>query len=131
MGVRLHYAKVVDREHFLTHGGKIHPGLDNKVVLEAEPGKAAVFLVMRGWGDDNGTFTEQWRIEGSGGGLVHASVPREIHIATDSHVERLSDEVADLEFEYAADDYSLVFVLDELEAARVSFPVELPGAPQL
>ncbi len=123
MNARLMYAKVIDRELFMTRGGKVHPGLQNEVVLQDEPGTAGAFVVMRAWGNHHGTFTEQWRIEGSGGGVIYESIPREIHIATESHVEHLEDEVADLEFQYAADDYTVVFTLDEYEAARVSFPV--------
>lgn len=131
MGARLHYAKVVDRVHFLNQGGRVHPGLESKVLLEDEPGRAAVFLVLRAWGDDHGTFTEQWRIEGPGGRVLYESVPRELHLATTTHVERLEDEVDGLEFEYAADDYNVVFLLDEREVARATFPVEPDGAKQL
>jgi hypothetical protein len=126
MGARLQYAKVIDRETFITSGGRVHPGLENQVVLTDAPGTALSFLVLRGWGDDHGTFTEQWRIVGKGGGLVYESLPREIHLATKEHVERLEDELADLEFEYPADDYNMVFVLDDQEVARVTFPVVLP-----
>jgi hypothetical protein len=125
MGARLHYAKVIDRELFVKDGGRVHPGLDNRVVLEDAPGVAKAFLVLRAWGDDHGTFTEQWRVVGSGGGLVYESLPREIHLATEGHVEKLEDELADLQFEYPADDYSVVFVLDDREVARVTFPVTL------
>lgn len=127
MGVRLHYAKVVDEELFYKRGGKVHPGLENKVLLEEEPGRAATFLLLRAWGDNHGTFTEQWRIEGSGGGLIYESLPREVHIATPSHLERLSDELSDVNFEYAADDYSVLFLLDEREVARATFSVEVSG----
>ena len=124
MGARLQYAKVVDREVFISSGGRVHPGLENEVLLlEDAPGPAAAFLVLRGWADDHGTFTEQWRIVGSGGGLVYESLPREIHLASEGHVERLEDELADLEFEYTADDYNLLFLLDDREVARVTFPV--------
>ena len=127
MGARLQYAKVVDRELFFTRGGKLHPGLENCVVLDDAPGQAGAFLVMRGWTDDHGTFTEQWRIETPGGRVVYESLPRELHLATVSHVEKLEDEVADLDFEYAADDYNVVFVLDDSIAARVTFPVQAPS----
>ena len=126
MGARLQYAKVVDREIFITSGGRVHPGLENEVVLTDAPGPALAFLVLRGWGEDHGTFTEQWKIVGTGGGLVYESLPREIHLATKEHVERLEDELADIEFEYAADDYNVVFLLDDREVARVTFPVVLP-----
>lgn len=132
MGARLYYAKVVDRELFYTRGARIHPGLPNEVVLLDEPGPAGAFLVMRGWGDDHGTFTEQWRIEGPAGGVVYQSAPRELHLATRTHLERLEDEIADLEFDYAADDYNVVFTLDDHEVARVRFSVDhrdRAGAP--
>ncbi|MDQ5816420.1 MAG: hypothetical protein M3516_09040 [Actinomycetota bacterium] len=127
MGARLQYAKVIDRVLFIDQGGRIHPGLQSKVLLQDEPGEAAAFLVMRGWGDDHGTFTEQWRLEGKGGGVLYESVPRELHLATKAHVERLEDEVDGLRFEYAADDYSVVFLLDEQEVARTNFRVEPDG----
>ena len=38
-------------------------------------------------------------------------------------MERLEDEVADLEFQFASDDYNVVFNLDEMEVAHVTFPV--------
>ena len=123
MGARLQYAKVIDRERFLTKGGRIHPGLDNEVLLLDEPGKSAVFLVMRAWADDHGTFTEQWRIVSPGGSTLYESAPRELHMATEQHVEKLEDEVVDLEFQFAADDYMVVFTIDDMEVARVKFPV--------
>ena len=123
MGARLHYAKVIDRELFYARGARVHPCLDNLVIMDDEPGQAAAFLVLRAWGDDRGTFTEQWRIETPGGLVAYESTPREIHLATTSYVERLEDEVADLHLDFAADDYNLVLVLDEMEVARVTFPV--------
>jgi hypothetical protein len=123
MPARLVYGKVIDREVYMAHGGKITPGLENKVLLHEEPGPAAAFLVLRAWTAHHGTFTEGWRIEGSGGGIAYESIPREIHLATESHVEHLEDEVADLDFQYAAEDYNLVFKLDDREVARIAFPV--------
>jgi hypothetical protein len=123
MGARLQYAKVIDRELFYDRGGRIHPKLKSGVVLHQEPGKAGAFLVLRGWVDDRGACTEQWRIESPGGSIVYQSVPREIHLPTVGHVEHLEDEVADLELEFSADDYTAVFSLDEREVARVDFPV--------
>lgn len=123
MGARLQYAKVIDRELFLTKGGRVHPGLENQVVLLDEPGPAAVFLVMRAWSDDRGSLTERWRIESPGGTTLYESAPRELHMATKQHVEKLEDEVVDLEFQFAADDYTLVFTIDDMEVARVEFPV--------
>lgn len=123
MGARLQYAKVIDRELFYARGARVHPKLGSEVLLQREPGPAGAFLVLRAWTDDHGSFTEQWRIESPGGTAVYESVPREIHLATASHVERLEDEVADLTFEFAADDYNVVFSLDEREVARAAFPV--------
>ena len=123
MGARLHYAKVIDRQLFYERGARVHPALENEVLVAEEPGQAMAFLVIRGWGDDHGTFTEQWKIETPGGSVIYESAPRELHLATTTHVERLEDEVADLKFEYASDDYRVVFRLDEREVARVTFPV--------
>jgi hypothetical protein len=50
-----------------------------------------------------------------------------LHLATKTHVERLEDEVADLKVEYAADDYTIVFVLDDRQVARATFPIRLQG----
>ncbi|MFP5299195.1 MAG: hypothetical protein ACLGHL_09435, partial [Actinomycetota bacterium] len=102
MGARLQYAKVIDRELFYERGGRVTPGLDSEVLLKDDPGISMAFLVMRAWTDGHGTFTEQWRIEGAGGGVIYESLPREIHIATEGHVEKLEDEVADLDFPYAS-----------------------------
>ena len=125
MGAKLRYAKVLDRQAFMNKGGKLHPGLDNEVIVNGEPGQAAAFVVFRGWGDDHGSFTEQWRIEDPEGRKLYESIPREISIATNGHLERLEDEVADLDFEFAADDYEVVFILDEREVARARFTVKL------
>lgn len=122
MGARLIYAKVIDREAFYMKGGEVHPGLENDVVVRDEPGEAGAFLVLRAWSEDHGSFTEQWRIESPGGTAVYESIPREIHLATESHIEKLEDEVADLKFEYGGD-YDVVFTLDENEVARATFPV--------
>jgi hypothetical protein len=125
MGARLVYAKVIDRELFLIRGGKVHPGLENEVVVQSEPGTAGAFMVMRAWSEDHGSFTEQWRIEAPGGQTIYQSLARELHLATQTHTERLEDELADIEFEFAADDYLAIFLLDEMEVARVRFPVRL------
>src|SRR5438093_11429483 len=127
MGARLLYAKVIDRELYYIRGAKVHPGLENQVVVNDEPGTAAAFLVLRAWSQDHGTFTEQWRIETPGGAVVYESSPREIHLATPTHAERLEDEVADMKVEYAADDYELIFRLDDREVARVTFSVASDG----
>jgi hypothetical protein len=123
MGARLQYAKVIDRQRFLIRGGKVHPGLDNETIVNTEPGRVAAFLILRAWGEDRGTFTEQWRIESPGGSALYTSTERELHFASQTHVERLEDEVADLEIQYAADDYTVVFLLDDREVARVNFPI--------
>ena len=128
MGVRLRYAKVIDQYLFYSQGGRVHPGLSNKIVLHDEPGRAGAFLVLRAWGDGHGTFTEQWRIEAPGGGAVYESVPRELHIATTEHVERLQDEVADLVLDHATDGYRAVFSIDERVVARIAFEVRSDGA---
>ncbi len=125
MGASLRYAKVLDRQAFMIKGGKLHPGLTNEIIVNDEPGRAAAFIVFRGWGDDHGSFTEQWRIEDPEGRKIYESIPREINIATNGHVERLEDEVADLDFEFAADDYEVVFLLDEREVARARFAVKI------
>jgi hypothetical protein len=126
LGARLQYAKVVDRERFYGQGARVHPGLVNEVLLHDEPGRANAFLVMRAWTDDHGTFTEQWRIESPGGRIIYESTPREVHLATKGHVERFEDEVADLDIDFAADDYNVVFTLDDREVARVTFGVISP-----
>ena len=123
MGARLAYAKVVDRQRFYMEGAKIHPGLDNGVLLDGEPGKAGAFLVLRGWTDDHGTFTEQWRIQEPDGRTIYESLPRELHLPTTSHTERIEDEVADLDLDFASDGYNVIFFLDEVEVARTRFPV--------
>ncbi len=124
MGARLKYSKVIDRQLFYDRGGKIHPGLENTVVMPGEPGVAAAFLVMRGWGDCHGTFTERWRVVTPGGTAVYESIPREIHVATESHTEKLEDEVAELKLDYAGDDYEVVFEIDDREVARTRFEVK-------
>jgi hypothetical protein len=130
MGARLQWAKVVDRERFYIKGGKVHPGLVSEVVAASEPGTAAAFMVLRAWTDGHGTFTEQWRIESPGGTALYESTPRELHIASHNHVERLEDEVSDLNIEYAGDDYRVVFTLDEREVARVAFLVRVTEGPE-
>lgn len=127
MGAKLRFAKVIDRQLFFEKGARVHPGLDNEVLVHEEPGPAGAFLVLRGWGDDHGTFTEQWRIQEPEGRTLYESTPREIHVATNGHVENLEDEVSDLEFDFAGDGYSVVFLLDEREVARASFEVKVDG----
>ena len=124
MGARLVYAKVIDREvFFVKEQGKVHPGMENQVVLKDEPGVAGAFLVLRGWGEDHGTFTEQWSLKGPGGQTLYESLPRELHLPSKSHVERLEDEIADLDLDTGGNDYHVVFTLDEEEVARVRFEV--------
>ncbi len=127
MGARLQFAKVIDRQVFYNKGARVHPGLENEVIINDEPGKAGAFLVLRGWGDDHGSFTEQWRIQEPEGRTLYESTPREIHVATEGHVENLEDEVADLEFDFAADGYNVIFLLDEREVARATFEVRVDG----
>ncbi|MDP9067032.1 MAG: hypothetical protein M3N53_01625 [Actinomycetota bacterium] len=124
MGARLVYAKVIDRERFVMKGAEVHPGLENEVLLREEPGEAGAFLVLRAWSENHGSFTEQWRLDGPGGITIYESVPRELHLPTETHIERLEDEVVDVKFDYAGD-YTVVFTLDEIEVARVDFPVTL------
>ncbi len=124
MGARLVYAKVIDRQlFFVKEQGRVHPHLENQVILDKEPGVAGAFLVLRGWGDDRGSFTEQWRLQSPGGETIYESIPREVHLPTAAHVEKLEDEIVDLEFQFASDDYNVVFTVDEMEVARVQFPV--------
>lgn len=125
MGARLQYAKVIDRELFFERGSKVTPGLENVVLLKDDPGLAMSFLVLRAWTNAHGTYTEQWKIVGSGGGVVYESLPREIHVASDGHTEKLEDEVSDLEFPYASDDYAVVFSIDDQEMARSRFEARL------
>jgi hypothetical protein len=130
MGARLKYAKVIDRQLFYERGGKLHPGLESEVVVADEPGNAAAFLILRGWGDDRGSFTESWGVETPGGTVLYESVPREIHLATAEHVEKLEDEVSDLFIEYAADDYDVVFRLDGREVGRAKFGIRVDAAAE-
>ena len=88
LGARLHYAKVVDRQKFMLQGGRIHPGLQNEVMLLDEPGKAAVFLIMRAWGDDHGSFTEQWRIESPGGTILYEKRTARIYTCPPNNTSR-------------------------------------------
>ncbi len=129
MGANLRYAKVIDRKVFYAKGGRLHPGLENEVLLNEEPGVAGAFLVMRGWSDDHGSVTEQWRIEGPGGLRIYESIPRELHLPTEQHVERLEDEIADLTVDAASDNYHVVFTLDEEEVARLRFTVRVEDQP--
>jgi hypothetical protein len=128
VGARLQYAKVLDQYFFYREGGRVHPGLPNKVIVPHQGGPAAAFLVLRAWADDHGTFTEQWRIENGDGSVVYQSVPREIHMPTRDHTERLQDEVTDLELDVAGV-YRAVFSLDDYEVARLEFPVQADGDP--
>ena len=128
MGARLVYAKVIDRElFFMKEQGRVHPSMENQVLLKDEPGAAGAFLVLRGWGQDHGTFTEQWSLKGPGGQTLYDSLPRELHLPSKSHVERLEDEIADLDLDGHGGDYHVVFTLDEEEVARVRFEVKPPS----
>lgn len=129
MGARLVYAKVIDREVFyVNERGRVHPALENRVVLDDDRGIAGAFLVLRGWSDDHGSFTERWRLQGPGGETLYESIPREVHLPTTSHIEKLEDEVADLDLPTDGDGYHVVFELDEHEVARVRFAVRTNGA---
>lgn len=123
MGARLQYAKVIDRELFYSRGGRIHPGLVNEVWVRDGQQSAGAFLVLRAWTGDHGSFTEQWRIEGPGGALVYRSVPRELYLATPTHIEKLEDEVADLVIEDIDATHHAVFLLDDEETARMRFDI--------
>lgn len=128
MGARLAFAKVIDKEiFFVKEKGRVHPHLESRVVMRDDTGIAASFLVIRGWSDDHGTFTERWKLQGPGGMTVFESTPREIHVASNHHIEQLQDEISDLELDDAADDYNVVFFLDEHEVGRVEFPVVSDG----
>jgi hypothetical protein len=124
LGARLSYVKVIDSGEFLARGGRLSPGLPNLVLVRSEPGVAATLKVLRGWDHGHGTYTEQWRIEDPGGLTIYESVPREIHLPTPEHVERLEDEVSDLKIDYAADGFSLIVSLDEAARATVQFTVQ-------
>ncbi|MGH2827297.1 MAG: hypothetical protein ACRDKF_10045 [Actinomycetota bacterium] len=126
MGARLRYAKVIDRKLFFDQGGKLHPGLENVIVVDGEPSVAAAFMVLRAWADDRGSATEQWRIQGPSG-TIYESIPREMHLATATHMERLQDEISDLKIEQVEGNYSVAFLLDDEEVARVPFGVRLVG----
>jgi hypothetical protein len=126
LGARLQYAKVIDRELYYSKGGRVHPGLENKVWLHDEPGIANAFLVLRAWTNDHGTVTERWRIESPGGRVVFESTPHEVRMPTYHHVEKLETEVSDLKLDFASDEYEIVFFLDEHEVARVTFPINPP-----
>ena len=123
MSARLQYAKVIDRELFYSRGGRIHPGLVNEVVIKDGEIVAGAFLVLRAWTGDHGSFTEQWRIEGPGNALMYESLPREMHLAAPSHVEKLEDEIADLAIEQQGLSYQAVFLLDDEEVARTRFSI--------
>lgn len=130
MGARLVYAKVVDRNLFYARGGRVEPGLPNDVIVEEEGGEAAAFLVLRAWTDDQGSVTESWRLESPGGQTIYESAPREVHLPTRDHVEKLQDELYNVKIDYTAD-YTAVFSLDENEVARVDFPVRVDNQPTL
>ncbi|HYI44820.1 MAG TPA: hypothetical protein VE174_05070 [Actinomycetota bacterium] len=125
MNVRLAYGKIIDRQVFYEKGGNLHPKLDNIVLLQAEPGIAGAFLIFRGWADDHGSFTEQFKIKEPEGRTIYTSSPREVHIVSATHTERLEDEVADLEFEFAGEGYLLILYADGREIATINFDVKV------
>jgi hypothetical protein len=51
-----------------------------------------------------------------------------VHIPSNDHTERLEDEVADLELEFASEGYLLIFYVDDREVASVSFDVKLENS---
>lgn len=124
MGARLRYAKVIDRKLFFDQGGKLHPGLESVIIVDGEPSVAGAFIVFRAWADGHGSATEQWRIQGPSG-TIYESIPREMHLATKAHMERLDDEISDLKIEQVEGNYSIAFLLDDEEVARVPFSVRL------
>ena len=130
MGARLVYAKVIDSQLYIQRGAEPSPGLENDVVIHDEPGVAGNFHVLRAWTDDEGAVTEQWRLESPGGLTVFEAAPRELHFPSRDHIEHLDDEITDLKIDYAAD-YTVVFTLDELEVARVNFPIRYGTEPGL
>ena len=120
MGVRLKFAKVVDRDLFLRTGAEVTPGLDNRVELLGEaPTKAAGFMVRREWYDVDGAFTESWAIRDPHGRTVYQGLDREV---IGGNTE-LVDELDDVLFEYADSGYMLVLDVDGREVARVDFDV--------
>lgn len=120
MGVRLKFAKVVDRDRFLRTGAEIRPGLENRIQLQgAAPAKSAGFMVRREWYDVEGSFTESWAIQDPHGRTVHEGLDREIVGGN----QEIVDEIDDLLFEYADDGYQLVLSIDGREVARVDFDV--------
>lgn len=131
MGARLVYAKVIDKQLYIQRGAEPTPGLPNDVVVDDEPGIAATFHILRAWTDKEGGSTERWTIESVGGEVVYEGTPREIHFPTREHVERLDDEVAEMKVQYAADDYNVVFYLDDIEVARATFPIRRGAQPGL
>ena len=120
MGVRLKFAKVVDRDLFLRSGAEVTPGLDNRVELLGEaPTKAAGFMVRREWYDVDGAFTESWSIQDPHGRTVYQGLDREVVGGNDEIV----DEIDDLVFDYADSGYQLVLSVDGREVARADFDV--------
>ena len=120
MGVRLKFAKVVDRDLFLRSGAEVTPGLDNRVELLGEaPTKAAGFMVRREWYDVDGAFTESWSIQDPHGRTVYQGLDREVVGGNDEIV----DEIDDLVFDYADTGYQLVLSVDGREVARADFDV--------
>lgn len=120
MALTLGYVKVVDADDLQRAGGVVRPGTDNGVRLTAEPPAAiAPFQVVRQWDGIDGSVTETWRIEDPNGRTVHEGTPRELFNGTGEVV----DEVVDVVVDYADDRYTCVLEIDEVEIARVDFPV--------
>lgn len=129
MGATLTWLKVVDSDRFRAAGGRVTPGLDSVVELPREaPSAAAPFLVLRAWHAFEGAFTESWVIRDPHGRTVHEGLDREVVAGTGRVADGgISDEVPDLEFDYADTGYQLVLSIDGREVARGDFEVrELP-----
>lgn len=121
MGATLRYAKVVDADQYQQQGGVTKPRTESVIRIPEEgPSRALPFLVVRAWDYiDSGGIGETWRIQGPEGGIVHEMAPRTV-LADQGEIV---DELDDVEFPYASDDYTLVLTIEDREVARVDFPV--------
>lgn len=122
MGATLRYAKVIDVDRFTQQGGEVRPGLDSEVRLSAPPPAAAApFVIARSWVGEH-AFTETWRIVDPHGRTLRESAPREVLDTAGD----ISDEIADLQLEYADEGFAVVFEVDGREIGRCSFDVREP-----